>query len=56
MRTLTDDLREIDEGIIHATRSMRSFLDQGQMRMAEIAERKRDTLLELRLLVTQMSE
>jgi hypothetical protein len=51
--TIVDEVREIDEGLAHATRALHSFRSQGQLRMAEVAQRKIDTLLELRLMVTQ---
>lgn len=51
MRTLTDDMREIDEALTHAHASLRSFEAQGQPHCASLIRRKIDTLLDLRLML-----
>jgi hypothetical protein len=51
-RTDSADLREIDEALSHAVRARNDLRSKGQLRMAEVAERKVDTLLDLRLIAT----
>lgn len=46
------DLCEIDEAIRHALASRNQLRSKGQLRMAEVAQRKLDTLLDLRLIAT----
>jgi hypothetical protein len=53
MRTLTDDVRELDESLRHHRASLRGYEAQGQMRLAEALRAKIDTLLEFRLMLTQ---
>jgi hypothetical protein len=45
-------LRAIDESLSHASRAWASFRRQGQHRMAAVALRKIDGLLDTRLLIT----
>jgi hypothetical protein len=54
--TLSADVRALDESLTHHRASVRSFEAQGQMRMAEMVRRKIDTLLELRLMLTEAEQ